>query len=61
MRDAEWSDLVVHRGPHARECGRDLHIPVVDAADFLAMLRGDGVAATPSSSGRAPKRRRKKK
>ena len=35
-------------------------IPVVDAADFLAMLRGDGVAAAPSSSGRAPKRLRRK-
>ena len=35
-------------------------IPVVDAADFLAMLRGDGVAAAPSSSRRAPKRRRRK-
>ena len=36
-------------------------IPVVDAAAFWAMLRGDGVAAAPSSSGRAPKRRRRKK
>ncbi len=35
-------------------------IPVVDAAAFWAMLRGDGVAAAPSSSGRAPKRRRRK-
>ena len=61
---AEGVTRVVVRGDHpSEEKLEDAQwwgIPIVDAAVFLAMLRGDGVAAAPSSSRRAPKRRRRK-
>ena len=61
---AEGVTRVVVRGDHpSEEKLEDAQwwgIPIVDAAFFLAMLRGDGVAAAPSSSRRAPKRRRRK-